>query len=348
MSEVFRFVVAATPKSGGEWVAGLLSAISGSTLANMQRIDSHVLASFPSNLVITTRELPNRFLIGNIRQAYFQTITVRRHPFDVLINLLFAANVDIETNTHFIDSLFQFEKGLVNVTPRHPKVLQYAASSRFKDLVAISSRWKNEEDTYSLTFEGLANNPQREMERIVDRNKSLIDIPLVEIIERQRKRRLGQPVASTSNLDPATSGIWRRLIPAIQAERLASLLFPQMIDLEYQCDPDLSLTADEADANWYRFMTAEAIRPLAESLQNYQSQRQVIGEKIDTSLQELTERLNSLKQFIESSPMHVGSLEAELINYNKDILKLSGSSSPGGLAWMRFSKIIRRLLGIHS
>lgn len=348
MTDVFRFVVAVTPKSGGEWVAGILSTISGSALANMQRIDSHVLAGLPSNVVITTRELPNLSLIRDISQASFQTITVTRHPFDVLINLLLTANVDVETNTHWVDSLFQFEKALANVTPRHPMVLQYAASSRFKDLLAISSRWKNNEGTYSLTFEGLANNPQREMENIVDHNRFQIDVPVEEVIERQKKRRLGQPTSATLDFCPATSGSWRYLIPAIQAERLASLLSHQMIDLGYQSDPDLSLTADEADANWYRLMASEAIRPLTESLQNYQVQRQVIGVDIDTSLQELALRLDSINQLLKSSSMPIGLLDTELKHHQKEALELSATSHLGGLAWGHFSKTVRRLLGIHS
>lgn len=348
MDKAFRFIVAATPKSGGDWVAGLLSAISGSTLGNFQKIDSHILTGLPNNVVITTRDLPNSSLISNLNEANFHAMTVTRHPFDVLINVLLAANLDIETNTYWGDSLFQFEKVLINVIPRHPIVLQYAAFSRFKDLLAISSRWKHNEGTFSLTFEGLADNPVREMERVLDCDRFQIDVPIEEIIDRQKKRRLGQPAAATLSFTSATSGIWRRLIPAIQAERLESLLSTQMMDLGYQSDPDLTLTADEADINWYRLIAREQIRPLKESLQNYQLQMQVIGADLNTSLRELALRLDSINQFLDSFSISSGLPAPDLNNYQQEALKMGASSRQHGFAWRIFSKILSRLLSIRS
>ena len=50
MNEPFRFIVARTPKSGGDWVASLLlqfcngNLLSGCGLYNFQRSDSHSLS----------------------------------------------------------------------------------------------------------------------------------------------------------------------------------------------------------------------------------------------------------------------------------------------------------------
>ena len=348
MNKPFRFIVAATPKSGGEWVAGLLSNISGSVLKNFQRIDSHVLAeTTKQNEVITTRELPNNSLIDYIDRAGFQKITVIRHPFDVLINLLLAANVDSETSTYWRDSALQTEKRLRNVMPRHPMFLEYAVSSRFKDLLAISSLWKKNVSTHSLTFEGLAYAPLRELERVVDCKRFTIEVPIAEIIDKKKKGQPSPP--STLSFTSATSGVWRRLIPAIQAERLASHLSIQMTDLGYESDPDIRLTADDADANWYKFMAGEQIRPLTESLQNYLAQRQVIGVEVDISLQVLVFQINSIINLINLSSTSRELLVAELKKHQKEALKISTSLRHNRLTpWRRFSQILHRLMDTRS
>jgi hypothetical protein len=218
-------------------------------------------------------------VVTALQDRAIPTITVARHPLDVLISHLAWVNRNT-TDDLGLSSL----KG---ATPVSPAFVDFATGELAQWLLSITPGWWLR-DIVRLRYEDLRADAEKEVQRIADEiavpirgnldhalqssdlgrlqsgNGTLLTrlIPARQrsmilslwsrlhgsreaYVEQHRERKhfwQGQP------------GLWRSFLPSGQAERIAAAHQPSFDLFNYPVDPDPNLTPAQAESNWHALL----------------------------------------------------------------------------------------------
>jgi hypothetical protein len=217
-----------------------------------------VVANFPHD--IDWQQLPQRCILqhhwdadpelrAKLAAHRFRVITISRHPLDVLISILHFASVHPDTGTWFARRGGS-EDGLATAMPRSRAFLEYASSARASALLSISPSWAAVTDCLTVRYESLVQDTAQQLSAL---STALRPAPAASIeyaiqantMEKQRG------LVENQHFWQGQPNLWKRLLTAKEARQIADFHQPFFETFGYECDPDLGLTEQEADANWY-------------------------------------------------------------------------------------------------
>jgi hypothetical protein len=200
--------------------------------------------------------------VDRLEQYGFRVLVLARHPLDVLISILhFAMH---EPTSRWLEGEEGTERPIFGAMPRSTAFLDYATGPRAAALLSVSREWWRTPGCVPVRYESLVQDPQSELARLQEVFGLAARKPIAEVLAATTLRNLRVLNDNIHHFWQGRVGLWRSLLTAAEATRIAEAQGPVFSELGYACDPDPHLTGREADANWTRL----AWEALVDDLQN--------------------------------------------------------------------------------
>lgn len=248
-----RMLIVSTPRTGNTWLRHLLVKLYGLHARPNGELAVHNPADVPWD------DLPPRAIlqlhwhthpdfVARLQEHQFQTITLTRHPLDVLISILQLSQHTDET-ARWLEGEGGNEAMIHGATPRSKAFLAYAISRRANALLSVSREWWNSPGSFNVRYEDLVRAPHANVKRLVHLLGPVEPGRIDESIEACAIDRLRNP-DNAPHFWQGQPGLWKSLLTADEALRIAAAHADVFSLFGYRCDPDLSLSPAQADANW--------------------------------------------------------------------------------------------------
>lgn len=247
-----RIAIVSTPRSGNTWLRGMLSRVFG-----LQEIAIHTPEELdwdraPKRCAVQIHWLRTDPFPGLLDRHGFQVVTLARHPLDVLLSAL-----NYNSYTHFRESCPEGPScptcAILEAKPRDPAFLDYCCVHEGPSILSHSPDWWPAPGVHRVRYESLVHEPHETLGALVtalglDVRKSVdeavadYDMNLLRSYRETMHYHYWQ----------GRPGLWRTMLPAAEARRIAATHAEVFSTLDYQCDPDESLTDLQADLNWFQ------------------------------------------------------------------------------------------------
>lgn len=251
-----RLAIISTPRSGNTWLRHILSAGFALQEIDRHRPDEVPWDDLPERCVLQIHWLREPRFIDLIERCEFRPVVLARHPLDMLISLLHWVDCCPHTRSVWTDNpalggARGNEVPLLGASPTNEVFLAWACSPRAEALLSVSLQWWDAPGAIHVRYEDLVQSAAHELLRIgetlqVDLIRSASEVAAENSMERLRQRR-SEPEQHYWQGQP---GAWRRLLPAAEARRIASAHPNSFSRFRYCCNPDESLTRDQAEMMW--------------------------------------------------------------------------------------------------
>ncbi|MGL4423046.1 MAG: hypothetical protein ACRCZF_20450, partial [Gemmataceae bacterium] len=148
--------------------------------------------------------------------------------------------------------------------------LQYAMSPRARTLLSVSAEWWNHPGVVQLKYEDCVADTHATLTGL----QTFFGPARAELATVIAKTSLGEMRKNSVNNHfwKGQPGLWRALLPATAAYRIAWPLQAHLAELGYSVQPDESLTDEAADQNWRELIGPELGRTLRKSTEGHQTQ----------------------------------------------------------------------------
>ena len=314
-----RICLLSTPRSGNNWLRLLFR-----QLLDIPAVSVH------SPVHINWEDLPQKVLIGlhwhptsafveQLEAFGFHVVVLVRHPLDVLISILhFAFHYSAGDETQrWLEGEDGNERPIFAAMPRSTAFLDYATSRRVEALLAVGQEWWRYPGCHQVRYENLLRRPEETLNQLVGQLGARLSKPIPEALAATTIDRLRKMTGVKGHFWQGKEGLWRSLLPAAEATRIAEAHAAVFADLGYVCDPDPGLDGAQADANWVRLMWAE----LAEEVSHMKSRHTTAKMLRDSQEQLLTSRANhnDLLQKWEQSQRTLAELQAQLVQSREEL-----------------------------
>ena len=248
-----RLLVVSTPRAGNTWTRSLLT-----RLYNFDRHRYGELAVHDPT-EIPWKKLPRRCIIqlhwhktdgltSRLKEHGFRTLSLVRHPLDVLISFLQLAQHTKET-ARWLEAEDGDESALRGASPRSQEFLDYATGNRAAALLSVSGEWWTTPRTLRMRYEDLVADTAGGVRRLTS--------ALGEVHPNRVRRAIAacaiERLVNKSNAPHFWQGkpeLWRSLLTAQEVDQIAAANEDAFRRFEYKFDADPELTAEQADANW--------------------------------------------------------------------------------------------------
>jgi hypothetical protein len=245
-----RIAIVSTPRTGNTWLRRML----GSVYSLPQIIEDDPRGiewqRLPERCILQHHWDADPELIAQLNEHRFHLVTVSRHPLDVLISILHFASVNPGTTAYWFGKRGGSEAGIANATPRSPAFLEYAASPRAKLLLSISPSWAAVKDCLVVRYESLVQDPIRQLSLVCDALRPA-PVEAVQYVAHANTLEKQRSLVANQHFWQGQPNLWKQLLTARTAIRMAEDHKPFFETFGYGCDPDSNLTDQDADANWY-------------------------------------------------------------------------------------------------
>lgn len=239
-----RIAVIGTPRSGNTWVRNVLS-----EAADLEQIAVHTPQELPQvlpeRLAVQLHWYRDEDLLRYLQENGFRTLTIARHPLDVLLSVLQFIRFEPQT-ARWLDGAVEIPETLAGCAPTSPEFLEYATSAGAAKLLSVSSQWWSDPEGIHTRYEDLVANPEREFTRIAAR----LELPgekLPAAIAANPLSRL-QKLANRHGWQ-GRPGLWKKLIVPLDAWRIRHHNQQIFRDLGYRVPPYF-LTRSAARRTW--------------------------------------------------------------------------------------------------
>src|SRR5262249_43283350 len=180
----------------------------------------------------------------------FRVVTVARHPLDVLISILHFCIYESESEQWLLGAKGT-EAGIFAAMPRSRAFVEYATGRRAAELLTVTLDWWGQPGVVGAHYEDCA----RETDVGLGSWETMFG-PVgcgsrAAPVEACSLARLRQR-ATNNHFWQGQPGLWQLLLPAAEANEIATAQANAMSALGYACDPDPTLDALTADRNWVR------------------------------------------------------------------------------------------------
>jgi Sulfotransferase domain len=305
-SHQLRIALVSTPRSGNTWFRRLM--------ATAFMIDELAVHN-PKDL--DWKQLPDRFVLqchwhrvdsftSVLAEHKFRVVVLTRHPLDVLISILHFAPHEAQT-ARWLEGEGGNEMSIFGAQPRSSAFLEYATGPRAAALLSVSHEWRQAEGNYSLRYEDVVRDPAGELKRLGEAlNHPATPEAIAAAIASNSIERL-RAGCRNQHYWQGRPGLWKALLPADEARRIARVHTVVFEGGGYECDPNESLDAGRADANWLQLEVEMSQRATRETQEQLETSQRALGEtqaQLETSQRELgviREQLETLRQALGES-----------------------------------------------
>lgn len=244
-----RLAVVSTPRTGNTWLRQMLDAVYSLAHVVVEEPAQVDWDGLPPRCVLQTHWDPDPGFLSRLESHGFRTITLARHPLDVLVSILHLASL-IPVRKQWYGGREGGEDGLALATPCSREFLDYASGPRARLLLDVSRNWAARPDCLLVRYELLVADPR---ERLAELCRAIHPAP---------ERAIGYAV-ETHQLERARTGVhnqhfwqgrpghWRRFMPEHEARAAAAPHAAVFAAFGYECDADPSLTTLRAEATWF-------------------------------------------------------------------------------------------------
>jgi len=245
-----RIAIVSTPRSGNTWLRRLV--------ADTYALKEQAVYS-PDE--VTWDELPPRFVLqihwhrinpflSLLEQQQFRVVVLSRHPLDVLISILHFAPNEHDT-AQWLDGEEGGEAKIFGASPCSPVFLDYATSPRAAILLNVSREWARSSRWFR--YEDIVRDPAEALCRLgLSIGHEAYPETITKAIATNSIEKL-RSAAHNQHFWRGQPGHWKHLLPAAEAHKIAQAHRAVFDEFGYECDPDESLSKDQADANWAEF-----------------------------------------------------------------------------------------------
>jgi len=250
-NDQLRLLLAGTPRSGNTWLRRLIMSMYGLTeLAahSPQKVDWDAL---PERCILQLHWLPEASFLAQLNQYGFRVLVLARHPLDVLLSMLRFVKNKAET-FHWLAGLGGTEASIIEVCPGSDAFLEYALSSRFEALLAVTKDWWKEEHVMHARYEDLLKEPCATLGII---SSALDQKPIMtaeEAVEMHTMASINK-IWNNDHCWMGRSGNWKKFLPKKAAGSIAEKYAEAFSMLGYVCDPDPELSYEVAKENWEKW-----------------------------------------------------------------------------------------------
>ena len=248
-----RVALISTPRSGNTWFRHLVASsleLEQMPIYNPLEAD---WANLPGRCILMTHWHRTEPFLSLLHERDFHVLTLVRHPLDVLISILHFSVHNPETG-RWVDGDGGDELSIVGKSPLSQEFLEYAMSPRAMTLLSISSEWAQEPASQLIRYEDLVADPRKVLLDVShcdasQRTPSIVEAIAKNTLENLRAREglhhwRGRP------------GHWRQFLPKDLALKIADFHAETFAAFGYTCDPDATLTREQAQANWNESLCA--------------------------------------------------------------------------------------------
>jgi hypothetical protein len=172
--------------------------------------------------------------------------TLARHPLDVFVSILHFVRHEL---THWLERDPPEEREIAGASPTSPRFVDYATSARATQLLGVTADWWNAADVHRLRYKSLVADPHAEARAPCETLEAEPAVHVDHAVEAARVEELRRLVTN-NHFWQGKPGLWRRLVTADAAGRIVTAHERTFDLLGYTCDPDETLSAAAAEANW--------------------------------------------------------------------------------------------------
>jgi len=244
-----RVAILATPRSGNTWLRSLLGALYGLADVVCDRPQEVPWETLPERCVLQLHWSPDSELRELLRRHEFTSLTIARHPLDVLISILHFSTTWAGTSRWFAGRCGN-EDAICGALPTSCEFREYAAGARARALLSISRDWWQTADCCRLQYETLVRDTAKTIEQLSEVLEPATPTAIDEAIASHTLEQL-RPRVQNQHYWRGSPGHWQRLLPAAVAREIAAAHIANFEFLNYDCEPDPALTREQADTNWF-------------------------------------------------------------------------------------------------
>lgn len=289
-----------TPRSGSNWLQHLLSHVYRLPRPAPTTVDNVPWAALPEEGVLILHWHRRPDFVRQLQRHGFRVVSLVRHPFDVLLSILHFTLLD--PTDAWLWGEGGNEQAILGVHPRSEAFLRYATGPRAAALLSVSRQWWHDPKAVKVRYEDLCSAPEAELARLVDALKAPPRRRIAAAVRTTTLARLRQRHPNRQHhFWQGRPGLWRKLFTADDAARLAAAHADLLDELSYRCDPDPTLTGEQADANWLRLLDP-AGTPAPTADVETQTARAAL-EKLKQRLQQCEQRLAYLESARAGTPL---------------------------------------------
>jgi Sulfotransferase domain len=284
-----RVAVLSTPRSGNTWLRHLLmqayDAV-GIVVFSPTEVDWSAL---PERCVLQVHWPRRPSFLERLEEYGFQIVALARHPLDVLISILhFALH---HSTARWLEGEGGNEASILGAMPGSAAFQEYACGPRATALLDVTRQWWQAAGSYRLHFEDLVADPGTQLDTLVDHLGFDPRASLASAIESTSLDKLRAFTQAPQHFWQGKPGLWRRLFTAADARAIYLAHEELFAELGYECNPDLDLSAAQADANWIQLNWSA----LADSLQNQQICRHTVRQ-LEARLEAAQHQMTALRE----------------------------------------------------
>lgn len=241
-----------TPRSGNTWLRHLVGAIYAMpsiAVNNPREVDWDHL---PERCVLAVHWHPEKQFLEQLAARSFRSVTMCRHPLDVLASILHFASVGDNAEMYtarWLEGEQGNEDEIVNAMPTSQRFIRYAQGPRARALLSVSREWSTITDCTTVSYESLVANPVRELTRLVGRLEPVEAAAIASAVDAHTFEKMKRSVQNEHHWQ-GSPGHWKLLFPARAAREIAAAHAESFTLFHYDCEPDESLTRSEALIRW--------------------------------------------------------------------------------------------------
>jgi len=243
-----RVAVVSTPRTGNTWLRLMLDAVYSLAHVVVEEPDQVDWAGLPPRCVLQTHWNPDAAFVARLEEHGFRTVTLARHPLDVLLSILHLASL-IPVRNQWYGGREGGEEGLALATPCSREFLDYCAGPRARLLLDISWLWAARPDCLLARYEALVANPKAALAELC---RGIHPAPAAAIDYAVETHQLERQRAAVHNQHfwQGRPGHWRRFLPEAEARAASAPHAAVLAAFGYECDADPALTTPRAEATW--------------------------------------------------------------------------------------------------
>src|SRR5438309_6526581 len=251
-----RIAIISTPRCGNTWLRHSLM-----TLYGVPSIAAHSpgeldWAALPPGVVLQMHWHPTPAFLELLERHRFQTMTLARHPLDVLLSILHFCMHD-ESTAFWLQGEHGNEDGIFAAMPCSAAFLDYATGPRAGALLSVSRAWWAQPGCRQLRYEVLVQDTHRTLGALVQSLGLPTKCSLEDTVAANSFSKLRTLTQASHHFWRGQPDQWKLLLPGALAQQIECAQEPVFSTFGYPCDPDPTLDAQQADANWIRLAREE-------------------------------------------------------------------------------------------
>jgi hypothetical protein len=247
-----RLAVISTPRSGNTWLRRLVASVYGLEEIGATRPDDLDWTALPRRAALQIHWLPTPPFLNLLSEQGFRVLVIARHPLDVFLsalNYLYYSHSRPECRGGIDCPMC----ALQGARPLGRAFLDFCCGRHGADVLAYTVAWWDRPGVVQVRYERLVEDTSAELTRVIAACGSVVEQPIAAAIEANSLDGLRQRYGEwRHHFWQGRPDLWRSLLTADVARRIARANAGAFETLGYSCRPDETLSAESAEENWKR------------------------------------------------------------------------------------------------